>query len=108
MSSFVRPLRVARCVATLRESQDNGVRMARLTELKAQTLVKEGRAAVVAVGDGSGLALRITRSGATWHLRSRCGGKPHWLTLAKYSDCTLKEAQKKATKERARINEGID
>ena len=80
--------------------------MARLNEQKLQLLLKEGKPRVVAIGDGTGLALRITPTGASWQLRYRHAGRPHWLTLAKYADCSLKEAQKKATKERARINEG--
>lgn len=82
--------------------------MARLNGQKLQLLLKEGKPRVVAIGDGTGLALRITPTGASWQLRYRHAGRPHWLTLAKYADCSLKEAQKKATKERARINEGID
>ncbi|MBI3528206.1 MAG: tyrosine-type recombinase/integrase [Betaproteobacteria bacterium] len=82
--------------------------MAKLNEQKLQALLKENKPVVVAVGDGSGLSLRITATGAAWQLRYRHAGKPHWLTISKYSDCSLKEAQKKATKERARINEGID
>lgn len=82
--------------------------MVRLTELKVEALVKEGKTGVVAVRDGSGLALRITPSGASWQLRYRHGGKAHWLTIGKQCDCSLKEAQKRATKQRAKIGEGID
>lgn len=82
--------------------------MGRLTESKVEALVKEGKTAVVALGDGSGLALRITRYGASWQLRYRHGGKAHWLTIGKQSDCSLKEAQKRATKQRANIGDGID
>ena len=82
--------------------------MGRLTELKVQSLVKANKPAVVAVGDGSGLALRIRPTGVSWQLRYRHAGKARWLTIAKQSECSLKEAQKKATRERARINEGVD
>lgn len=82
--------------------------MDRLTEQKVQALLKENKPVVVAFGDGSGLSFRITKSGATWQLRYRHGSKPHWLTIGKYSDCSLKDAQKRATKERARIGDGVD
>jgi hypothetical protein len=45
--------------------------MVRLTELKVPALVRENKPAVDAVGDGSGLCLRITNSGASWQLRYR-------------------------------------
>lgn len=82
--------------------------MDRLNEQKLQVLLKEDKPVVVAVGDGSGLCLRITPTGASWQLRYRHAGKPPWLTLGKYPGVSLKQAQKKATKERARIDEGVD
>jgi integrase len=82
--------------------------MRRLTEQKLQTLLRENRPGVVAFGDGTGLSFRITASGASWQLRYRHAGKPHWLTIGKYPDCSLKAAQKRATGERARIGEGVD
>jgi integrase len=82
--------------------------MGRLTEQKLQLLVKDNKPVVVAIGDGSGLAFRLTASGASWQLRYRHGGKARWLTLGKYPECGLKEAQKRATRERARIGEGVD
>jgi integrase len=82
--------------------------MGRLNEQKVQALWKDGKPRLVAMGDGSGLAFRITATGASWQLRYRHSGKPRWLTLGKYPGCSLKEAQKKATKQRARINEGVD
>lgn len=82
--------------------------MSRLNEQKIQSLLKEDKPVVVAMGDGSGLSFRITKTDASWQLRYRHGGRPHWLTLGKYPDCSLKEAQKKATRERAKIGEGID
>jgi integrase len=82
--------------------------MGRLNELKVQALLKEGKPRVVAAGDGSGLALRITSTGAAWQLRYRHAGKAHWLTLGKYPDCSLKEAKTRATAERTKIDKGID
>lgn len=82
--------------------------MGRLSEQKIQAVLKTGVPCVVAVGDGSGLSFRLTPSGASWQLRYRHGGKPHWLTVGRYPECSLKEAQKRAIKERARIGEGVD
>ena len=82
--------------------------MGRLNEQRIQTLLKENKPGVTAYGDGSGLALRITPGGATWQLRYRHAGKAHWLTLGHYPDCGLKEAQKRATRERAKLGDGVD
>ncbi|HYN00776.1 MAG TPA: Arm DNA-binding domain-containing protein [Aestuariivirgaceae bacterium] len=82
--------------------------MGRLNEQKLQVLLKEKRSVVVAVGDGTGLSFRITPTGASWQLRYRHSGKAHWLTIGKYPVCSLKDAQRAATKERARIDDGVD
>src|SRR5258708_6377405 len=82
--------------------------MSRLNEQKLQALIRENKPVVVAVGDGSGLSFRITKTDASWQLRYRHGGKAHWLTIGKYPDIKLQGAQKRATRERARIGEGID
>lgn len=82
--------------------------MGRLTEVKAHALMKEGKPIVVAVGDGSGLALRVRSKGVSWQLRYRHAGKARWLTIGKYPDCSLKEAKERATKQRANIGDGID
>lgn len=83
-------------------------KMSRLNEQKVQALLKENKPVVVAVGDGTGLSFRITPTGASWQLRYRHSGKAHWLTIGKYPDCSFKDAQKAATKERARIGDGVD
>lgn len=80
----------------------------RLNELRLQALLKEGRPRVIGTGDGTGLALRITASGVSWQLRYRHAGKAHWLTIGKYPECSLAEARKRATRERAGIDEGVD
>jgi integrase len=82
--------------------------MARLTESTLQALLRERRPQVVTTGDGSGLALRITSTAVTWQLRYRHGGKPRWLTLGRHPECSLTEARKRATSERARIQSGVD
>jgi integrase len=72
-------------------------------------LVCEGHPRVVAVGDRTGLCVRIIAPNkATWQLRYRIAGVAHWLTLGKFSDFGLREARKRATKERARIVDGVD
>ncbi len=82
--------------------------MAKLNEITLQALLKAGKPVVVATGDGSGLSLRITSTGASWQLRYRHGGKAHWLTIGQYPECSLREAKKRATRERARIDEGVN
>lgn len=82
--------------------------MAKLTEAKLQSMMEARVPGLLAVGDGSGLAIRITPSGASWQLRYRHAGKPRWLTIGRYPEHSLKEAQKRAVKERARILDGVD
>ena len=80
--------------------------MGRLNELKLHALLKENKPVVVAVGDGTGLSFRITKAGSSWQLRYRHAGKAHWLTIGRYPDCSLKDAQKRATKARGKIDDG--
>jgi hypothetical protein len=84
--------------------------MGRLTEPRLQTLLREGNPVVIALGDGTGLSFRITRTetrvAGRWRLRYRHAGKAHWSTLGRYPKVSLKEAKKRATKERAAIAEG--
>jgi hypothetical protein len=92
--------------------------MGRLTELYIQELMRKSEPVAIAVGDGSGLCFVIpkiskpdqpVRTGAAvWKLRYRHGGKAHWLTLGAYSEISLKEAKRRATKERAAIADGAD
>jgi len=86
--------------------------MRRLTEPQLQELLHAGNPVVLAVGDGTGLSFRITKTdskvAASWQLRYRHAGKAHWSTLGRYPELSLKEAKKKATKERAAIGEGVD
>ena len=86
--------------------------MGRLTEPRLQELLHAGKPVVVAVGDGTGLSFRISKTdsglSASWQLRYRHAGKAHWSTLGRYPNISLKEAKKRATKERAAIGEGMD
>jgi hypothetical protein len=56
--------------------------MGRLNEQKLQALLTQNKPVVVGVGDGTGLSIRITPTGASWQLRYRHASKPHWLTPA--------------------------
>jgi integrase len=82
--------------------------MAKLNEVRLQDLIKAGKPMVVAVGNGTGLSFRITSTGAGWQLRYVHAGKSRALALGKYPDVTLKDALKRATATRARIDAGID
>ena len=84
--------------------------MGRLTQGKIESLIRVGRPGVVAVGDGSGLCLSISKTGTvSWELRYRYAGKARWYTVGRYShELKLADAKLKAGLERARIAEGVD
>jgi hypothetical protein len=83
--------------------------MARLTEDKLETLKRSGEPVVIAIGDGSGLSFCISKAGtAIWKLRYRYAGKARWLTLGRYPEISLKEAKKRANKERVKVGDGVD
>lgn len=82
--------------------------MNRLTEQKAHALLRANKPGTTAIGDGTGLCLRITKSGSSWQLRYRFEGKAHWLTIGAFPGCSLVDAKKRATSERARIGQGVN
>lgn len=100
--------RVADCVLSFNGALEKWSDMDRLTEEKLKAMLESRVPGLRAVGDRSGLAIRITASGASWQLRYRHAGKPRWITIGKYPEHSLKEAQKRAVKERARIFDGVD
>jgi integrase len=62
-----------------------------------------------AVGDGTGLALTISRAGtAAWVLRYRVGPRGRELTLGRWPDIGLRHAQELAREARNKLNKGTD
>jgi integrase len=83
--------------------------MAQLTEAKLQEFIQASKPIVIAMGDGSGLSFCISAAGtASWKLRYRYAGKARWLTLGRYPGLNLKEAKKRANKERVKLDDGVD
>jgi integrase len=77
--------------------------VAGLTALKAKT-AKAGRH-----GDGAGLYLLVTDTGArSWVLRVQVGGKRRDIGLGALSDATLEEAREKARELRKAARAGLD
>ena len=86
--------------------------MGQLTEAKLQTWCRDG-IPISGKSDGGGLTFCISKAQAgtdkgTWELRYRFAGRARWLTVGKYPDLNLKEARKRAAKERARVGDGTD
>ena len=82
--------------------------MGQLTDIELRALVKAGRP-VAGRADGDGLTFTLSKTGtAAWVLRYSVVGRARELTLGRYPDLSLAMARKRATKERARIADGID
>jgi len=58
--------------------------------------------------DGGGLYLQIKNGGASWVLRYKLNGKPHWMGLGPLALYGLAEARAKALDARRLRHEGID
>ena len=82
--------------------------MGRLTDIHIRALVK-AKKPVAGFSDGGGLTFTLSSNGtAAWVLRYRFGGRQKELTLGRYPDTSLKRARELATKDRARVIEGVD
>ena len=78
--------------------------MAKLTAARIRTLKTPGRH-----GDGNGLHLKISESGArSWILRIVIGGKRRDIGLGRYPDIGLAQARDAAAKHRSLIAAGVD
>ena len=78
--------------------------MAKLTAARIRTLKTPGR-----YGDGDGLHLKISESGArSWILRIVIGGKRRDIGLGRYRDIGLAQARDAAAKHRSLIATGVD
>lgn len=76
----------------------------RLSALQVSKLTKPGL-----YGDGGGLTLQITKSGAkSWLFRYMIEGKPHGMGLGPTHTVTLAQARTKALEARQQIIAGID
>ena len=78
--------------------------MAKLTAARIRTLKTPGRH-----GDGNGLHLKISESGArSWILRIVIGGRRRDIGLGRYPDIGLAQARDAAAKHRSLIAAGVD
>ena len=79
----------------------------RLTATKVRNIVRAGDP--LAVSDGGGLTLTISRSGyAAWVLRYRIGGRRKEIAIGPLADYPLAEARDLAETLRRRVSEGED
>jgi len=78
-----------------------------LTNIKIKNLIRKG--GPVAVSDGAGLTLTISKSGyVAWVLRYRFGGKRKELTIGSFDDFPLSVAREQAQVYRQKIETGTD
>lgn len=82
--------------------------MNKLSDVQLREWVRAGKP-IQGKSDGEGLTFTLSKGGAaSWTLRYRFGGRLRELTLGRYPLVSLKEARKRATKERTRISDGVD
>src|ERR1700754_1490885 len=75
-----------------------------LTIKQVAKLIEPGR-----YGDGKGLYLQVTPTGArSWLLRYERGGRERWMGLGPIDDFTLDEARERARKARQLLKDGFD
>lgn len=81
--------------------------MGKLTDLEIKSLIRAGKP--IAKSDGDGLTFTLSSAGAAaWVLRYSVAGKRKEKTIGRYPDISLTDARKKASIDRAKVQQGSD